>query len=115
MKAQESKSRKAEFIKAMQLKILSGELKPGDRVPPERELAKNFGISRGSVSQGILDLERAGFLRIVPRKGTFVAEYVRNASPETLGAIMSFDSTYIDSSLFADLRQRRLRHGFPKL
>lgn len=108
MNAQESKSRKAEFIKAMQLRILSGELKPGDRVPPERELAQSFGISRGSVSQGILDLERAGFLRIVPRKGTFVAEYVRNASPETLGAIMSFDSTYIDSSLFADLMELRI-------
>ncbi len=68
MNTQEIKSRKAEFIKAMQLKILSGDLKPGDRVPPERELAQSFGISRGSVSQGILDLERAAFCASFPAR-----------------------------------------------
>ena len=74
MQAKDSKNLKADFIQRMQAKILSGELKPGDRLPPERELAVQVGISRGSVNQGILDLERMGFLRIVPRKGTFVAE-----------------------------------------
>lgn len=84
MQTGEGKNLKANFINAMQAKILSGELKPGDRLPPERELAQQMGISRGSVNQGILDMERMGFLRIVPRKGTFVAEYVRRATPESL-------------------------------
>lgn len=69
MQTGEGKNLKASFINAMQAKILSGELKPGDRLPPERELAQQMGISRGSVNQGILDMERMGFLRIVPRKG----------------------------------------------
>ena len=67
-----------------------------------------MGISRGSVNQGILDMERMGFLRIVPRKGTFVAEYVRRATPETLSAIMSYDSALIDSTLFRDLMDLRI-------
>ena len=108
MQAKDSKNRKAEFIHLMQAKILSGELKPGDRLPPERELALQVGISRGSVNQGILDLERMGFLRIVPRKGTYVAEYVRNATPETLTAIMSYNSAYIDPALFRDLMELRI-------
>ena len=108
MQAREGKNLKAEFIHLMQAKILSGELKPGDRLPPERELALQVGISRGSVNQGILDLERMGFLRIVPRKGTFVAEYVRNATPETLAAIMSYNSAYIDPALFRDLMELRI-------
>ena len=102
MQTGEGKNLKANFINAMQAKILSGELKPGDRLPPERELAQQMGISRGSVNQGILDMERMGFLRIVPRKGTFVAEYVRRATPETLSAIMSYDSALIGDLM--DLR-----------
>ena len=108
MRTDDSKSLKAGFVEIMEAKIFSGELKPGDRLPPERELALQLGISRGSVNQGILDMERMGFLRIVPRKGTFVAEYVRRATPETLSAIMSYDSALIDSTLFRDLMDLRI-------
>ena len=108
MQEKDSKNLKAGFVDMMQAKILSGELKPGDRLPPERELALQVGISRGSVNQGILDLERMGFLRIVPRKGTFVAEYMRSATPETLAAIMSYNSAFIDPALFRDLMELRI-------
>lgn len=108
MPGTDSRNLKAGFIESIKMKILSGELKPGDRLPPERELALQVGMSRGSVNQGILDLERMGFLRIIPRKGTFVAEYVKNATPETLSAIMSYDSTYIDEALFRDFMELRI-------
>lgn len=108
MRTEDSRSLKAGFVEIMEAKIFSGELKPGDRLPPERELAAQMGISRGSVNQGILDMARMGFLRIVPRKGTFVAEYVRNATPETLTAIMSYDSALVDSALFRDLMELRI-------
>ena len=49
-------NRKAYFIEIMKRRILSGELKPGDRIPPERELAAELGISRGSVNQECLIL-----------------------------------------------------------
>ena len=91
----------------MQARILSGELKPGDKLLPERELAEEMGISRGSVNQGLLDLERMGFIRIVPRKGTFVADFMSGTSPETLAAIMQYDSALIDPGLFRDLMAMR--------
>ncbi len=108
MQVKNSKNLKAGFIELMKAKILSGELKPGDHLPPERELAAQCGISRGSVNQGILDLERMGFLRIAPRKGTFVADYGRNPTPETLAAISSYGSASIDSALFSDLMALRI-------
>ena len=108
MQAGEHKNRKDSFIEIMKNQILSGERKPGDRLPPERELAAQLGFSRGSVNQGMLDLARMGFLRIVPRKGAFVAEYVQQATPETLSAIMGFDSGLIDSALFKDLMEARI-------
>ena len=52
MRTDDSKSLKAGFVEIMEAKIFSGELKPGDRLPPERELALQLGISRGSVNQG---------------------------------------------------------------
>ncbi|MDO4815788.1 MAG: GntR family transcriptional regulator [Bacillota bacterium] len=96
------------FKDIMQGRILSGELKPGDKLPPERELAAELGISRGSVNQGILDLERMGFLRVVPRRGTFVADYLDNGTPQTLTAIMNYDSDRIDAPLFRDLADMRI-------
>lgn len=98
---------KSRFIKIMQARIFSGELRPGDKLPPERELAESLDMSRSSVNQGILDLERMGLLRIAPRKGTFVADYIHNATPQTLSAIMSYDSELVDVHLFRDLMKLR--------
>lgn len=108
MTAEKGRKLKKSFVDEMQSRILSGHLKPGDRLPPERELADTLGISRGSVNQGILDLERMGFLRVVPRKGTFVADYIKNATPLTIAAIMNYDSTLYDAELFRGFMDFRI-------
>ena len=48
--------------------IISGGLKPGDRLPPERDLAQTFGVSRASVREALRVLEMFGV--IVARRGT---------------------------------------------
>lgn len=108
MTAEKGRNLKKSFVDEMQSRILSGELRPGDRLPPERELAEQMGISRGSVNQGILDLERMGFLRVVPRKGTFVADYIKNATSLTIAAIMNYDSTLYDAELFRSFMDLRI-------
>lgn len=108
MTLNEYKSLKESFVNAMQELIVSGILKPGDKLPTERELAEQYSISRSSVNQGIIDLERMGFLRIIPRKGTYVAEFLQNATTETLTAIMSHNSDKVESSLFKDLMELRI-------
>ena len=42
--------------------IFSGEMGPGDRLPPERELAAQFGISRITLREALKSLEAAGYL-----------------------------------------------------
>lgn len=108
MTAEKGRKLKKGFVDEMQSRILSGQLKPGDKLPPERELAETLGISRGSVNQGILDLERMGFLRVVPRKGTFIADYIKNATPFTIAAIMNYDSTLFDAELFRGFMEFRI-------
>jgi len=89
-------------------KILSGELKPGDRLPPERELAEAMGISRSSVNHGIMELETMGFLSITPRRGTVVNDYRTHPTPQSLAAVMRYSSVQMEEALFSDLMDTRL-------
>jgi len=49
--------------------IFSGRLKPGDRLPPERELVDRFEASRASVREAVRTLELAGLVAIRPGAG----------------------------------------------
>lgn len=53
--------------------IISGELKPGDKLPTEPELAENFGIARTSVREAIKILAYMGVLESRRSEGTFVS------------------------------------------
>lgn len=52
--------------------LMSGKLRPGDRMPSETELAELFSVSRGSVRQAMKALETLGVLTIRPGDGTYV-------------------------------------------
>lgn len=54
--------------------IRQGKLKPGDRLPPERELAKRLGISRASLRHGLRFLAAIGVLNSHRGSGTFIAQ-----------------------------------------
>ena len=54
--------------------IRQGSLKPGDRLPPERELAKRLGISRASLRHGLRFLGAIGVLSSRHGSGTYIAE-----------------------------------------
>ena len=70
-----AESLKELFVKEIEAKIISGQLRPGDRLPPERELASLMEISRSIVNSGILELESKGFVKVIPRKGTVIVDY----------------------------------------
>lgn len=79
------------FTVQIQDMILSGKLKIGDKLPPERRLAEEMQVSRAVVNGGIADLERMGFLTVKPRSGTYVADYRRKGTIETLLSIMKYN------------------------
>lgn len=53
--------------------ITSGQLKPGDRLPPERKLAERLGVGRTHVREALQKLEFYGILKTLPQSGTIVA------------------------------------------
>ena len=54
--------------------IAEGLLKPGDRLPPERELAERFKVSRNSVRDALRTLEARGLVEIRQGDGTYIRE-----------------------------------------
>jgi GntR family transcriptional repressor for pyruvate dehydrogenase complex len=54
--------------------ISERQLRPGDRLPPERELANLFSVSRPSLREAVKSLEAVGRLRVQHGTGSWVAE-----------------------------------------
>jgi DNA-binding FadR family transcriptional regulator len=52
--------------------IASGEFSPGSRLPAERELAKQFGVSRPSMREALIALEVEGYVDVRPGSGIVV-------------------------------------------
>jgi GntR family transcriptional regulator, transcriptional repressor for pyruvate dehydrogenase complex len=79
-----------EHVRAL---IASGEVKPGDRLPPERELARKLKISRSSLRAGIGFLSAMGVLKSRHGAGTFVSSgppALDSSSFTVLGALHGF-------------------------
>lgn len=69
----------------LQTLVQSDNLRPGDRLPPERHLAAMFGVSRNSVREAIKSLEQQGLLTSRPGAGTFIAEGAQDSLATALG------------------------------
>jgi GntR family transcriptional regulator, transcriptional repressor for pyruvate dehydrogenase complex len=52
--------------------IKSENIKPGDKLPTEREMGKMFGVGRSSVREAMMALSLVGYLEITQGKGTFL-------------------------------------------
>ena len=48
----------------IQKEILAGALRPGDRLPPERDLRARFGVGRPTIREALITLQRAGLVEI---------------------------------------------------
>jgi GntR family transcriptional regulator len=54
-------------------RIEAGELRPGARLPGERDLAAEYGVSLGTARRAIEDLRGRKLVTTLPAKGTFIA------------------------------------------
>ncbi len=84
------------FVQQLEEKILSGELPVGSKIPAERELAEQMKVSRAVINGGINELSQKGFLEVLPRQGTYVADYSRNGNLKTLIALLEYRGNNLD-------------------
>jgi len=82
--------------------ISSGELQPGSKLPPERELAKRFGVNRASIRQALKALDVMGIVHQRVGDGT----YLTNDASTTLRAPLDF-LILVDGITFQELFEAR--------
>ncbi|MBS3920293.1 MAG: FadR family transcriptional regulator [Deltaproteobacteria bacterium] len=75
--------------------IVDGKLKPGDQLPPERELIKQLGVSRPSLREALNSLVTMGFLEIRQAKRTFVKSVASKLIEDPLALLIKADTQKI--------------------
>jgi GntR family transcriptional repressor for pyruvate dehydrogenase complex len=84
-------------VKQIELLILRGILRPGERLPSERELADRLGVSRPSLRDAIANLQDRGLLTARAGAGIFVADVLGSAfSPALIQLFASQDEAVFD-------------------
>lgn len=74
------------IINYVKKEVLDGALRPGDQLPPERELAEVLGVSRNSVREGLRTLDNMGVIKSFHGSGNFIAGNFE----ETITELMTF-------------------------
>jgi GntR family transcriptional regulator, transcriptional repressor for pyruvate dehydrogenase complex len=76
--------------------ILSGKMKPGDRLPPERELVEWFQVSRISIREALKSLETSGLLTIRPGSGVFIAQVNSKPMSDSLSSLLRIQKVSVN-------------------
>lgn len=66
-----------QIAESIRQEIIAGKLKPGDRLPPIREMVKEWNCTPGTVQRAYQELTRQGLLFSHPGKGTFVLDSIQ--------------------------------------
>ncbi len=75
--------------------IKNNKLKPGDKLPTERELAEKLSISRGSLREAFRVLESRGLIKSKPGGGRYIREIRKNGHNNTENIILSLEKSSI--------------------
>ncbi|HBG26667.1 MAG: hypothetical protein A2Y10_18415 [Planctomycetes bacterium GWF2_41_51] len=62
--------------------ISTGVYRPERKLPAERKLCEQLGVSRGTLRQGLADLDSMGVVKIVPRSGIYIKKYSDKKLPK---------------------------------
>lgn len=92
-----------EICDQVRSQLIGGQIRPGDKLPPERELADQFGVSRAAVREALRSLETSGLieLRKGPKGGAFMLE---EGAPLTQSLSNMLDLGRIPLSDFTEAR-----------
>lgn len=88
-------------VRQIEQLILRGILRPGERLPAERELAERLGVSRPSLREALAELQDKGLLASRQGAGVYVADVLGSAfSPALIQLFASHDEALFDALAF---------------
>src|SRR5947199_5173060 len=88
-----------QIAEQIEQRILSGELRSGDRLPTERELSEQFHASRTAVREAMKTLAQRGLVDMRPGRGTIVIDGTSQAMRNSLGLMMRVGEAGSSSNL----------------
>jgi fatty acid metabolism transcriptional regulator FadR len=103
-----AESLKDVFVHRFEELILSGRFKIGQKLPSERELALQLGVSRPVVHEGLVELAARGLVSIKPRVGALVNDYRKEGSITLLSSLIQYQKGMLEPALLESLLQMRL-------
>lgn len=80
-----------QVVERIQKLIFAGQLKPGDRLPAERELSEQFGVSRTVIREAVKALQEKGLVEIRPGVGTFIHDGMSQIMHQSLERMVMSD------------------------
>jgi GntR family transcriptional regulator len=80
-----------QLVRQIMLGVVSDDLKPGQRLPSTRELARRFRIHSNTVSAAYRDLEGAGWLEVRKGSGVYVRQLGENPSDAPLDSRLELE------------------------
>jgi len=83
------------IVRQLRALIAGGKLPPGSVLPPERDLAEQFGVSRSQVREALQRLEFFGVVQTFPQSGTRVASLGSEALERLMANILDLDKSDI--------------------
>jgi len=92
-----------QIVQQVEESILKGQLKPGDQLPAERDLAQRFGVSRTAVREAVKTLREKGLVEAYSGRGTFVTNGTSNAIRQSLDLMIRINQQEGSANL-AELR-----------
>jgi len=87
--------------------ILSGRVYIGQKLPSERELALQLGVSRPVVHEGLIDMAAKGLVSMTPRVGTVVNDYRKEGSIALLTSLLNYHNGRLEPKLLESLLRMR--------
>ena len=91
------------IVQQVEDSILQGQLKPGDQLPAERDLAQRFGVSRTAVREAVKTLREKGLVEAYSGRGTFVTNGTSQAIRQSLDLMIRINQQDGSANL-AELR-----------
>lgn len=86
----------AKLVEDLKRQIMSGEIRPGDKISSENVLAKEYDISRQTVRKAIDILRNEGFLYAEHGRGTFCSDMIKQeGNSGNIAVVMTYLSDYI--------------------
>lgn len=77
-----------EIFLMLQEKIFLGELKPGEKLPPERDLSKQLGVTRVPLREALKRLQAMKLVEVRHGDGIYILDYERHASLEFITSVI---------------------------